>query len=214
MELLDSHPSICCESEILTHRCFAPRAYYRRRASLAKADAYGFKFLVDHFETQGIENPNRFLADMNAEGYQIINLRRLNLYRASLSSLYASYIGKFHHKKSDGELTRPKMVVDPEKLAAKLDRFEHLENIQLTSLGALPHIEVTYENDLVLQSNHQAVVDRISDYLALPRSAVTTDQVKVTTENISDFVANADELKTFLQNSNYHKYLEISQLTG
>jgi hypothetical protein len=208
VELLDSHPGIGCESEILTHKCYAPRAYYRRRASLSKADAYGFKLLVDHFETQGIENPNRFMADMVEEGYRIINLRRLNLYRASLSSLYASYIGKFHHKQSEGLLTRPRMVVDPEKLVAKMERFIHLEGLQKASIGNLPHLEVTYEQNLEHQQNHQAVVDRISDYLALPRAIVSTDQVKVTTENVSDFVANSDEICTFLKNSKYSQYLE------
>jgi hypothetical protein len=206
--LLDSHPQIHCEGELLIHRLFFPRSYINCRYKRCQKDAFGFKLLVDHFETQKIQDARQFLKELEDNGYRIIYLRRDNLYRAALSSLYGSFIGKYHLSQKQENQPREKMVVDPEALLSKLKRFEYLASQQRAILGDLPHLDIVYEKDLVVSEQHQNTIDRISGFLGLSRSQVHSDLIRVTTEDVSGFVENATELETMISISPYAKYLE------
>jgi len=208
VSLLDSHPKVHCEDELLYRKLRFPMYYIQCHARLSRAEVYGFKLLVDHFETQGIEDPATFFTNLYEDGYQVIYLKRRNLLRAALSSLYGYFLGKFHHSQSEGELHREKMRVRPQELEAKIQRFEYLAGQQKKILGALPCLEIAYEDDLLDASCHQVTIDKIADYLRIPSARVDTPLVKVATEDISDFVENSEEVLAFIRGTEYARYLD------
>ena len=208
VSLLDSHPQIHCEGELLTYRLFFPRSYINCHSKLCRKDVFGFKLLVDHFETQKIQDGRPFLEELSWGGYQIIYLRRQNLYRAALSSLYGAFIGKYHLSQGSGNQLRIAMVVSTEELLAKLQRFEYLASRQAEIIGDLPCLEVFYENDLAEGNQHQPTIDRISDFLGIPCAQAHSQLIRVTTDEVSGFVENAAELDEYLRSSPYSKYLD------
>jgi hypothetical protein len=202
VDLLNSHPIVQCDDELLLHKMRSPEKYIRRRTALSRFEVYGFKLLSDHFDIQEIREPDRFLSDLYADGFMIISLIRQDLFRSALSSLYVNHIGKTHHKASDGELTHEKMVVKPDEMKEKVERFKRLIDLHEKALGSLPRLDLSYEDDLLNEKCHQATVDKISDYLGFPRSVVTTQLVKVTGQDVSDFVSNSAELNELMKVGN------------
>ncbi len=207
VSLLDAHPDIHCEGELLIHPLFDPRRYIDCNASICRKEIFGFKLLVDHFETQNIESPATFLSSLVQSGYLIINLVRRNLFRAALSSLYASFIGKTHIKKTDGEIRRIPMHVDPTVLLRKIKRFEDLEYNHSISLKDFTYQTICYEDDLLTKSKQQATVDRICEYLRIASAPVDTNILRTTSDDVEDFVENYAEISASLENSEYERFL-------
>lgn len=80
VELLDSHPQIHCDNEILHDRVLFPRLYIDSCASRYQSQVYGFKFLSYQIkDVQRISQPKKFLLQLYQSGYKIIYLRRENL---------------------------------------------------------------------------------------------------------------------------------------
>jgi len=207
VNLLDSHPLIHCDGELLIRKLFFSKLYIQCRSKLSRAPVYGFKLLIDHFETQKIDNPGYYLAELYENGYKIINLKRQNLFRAALSSLYGYHRGRFHHTKTEGNLEHNQMYVSPEKLLEKIHRFEHLLASHEQVLGQLPNLELFYERDLLDENQHQTTIDQICDYLNIPHAKANTNLIKVTTGDLSSFVINADELEAFLRTTKYAHFI-------
>ncbi|MBN1147487.1 MAG: sulfotransferase [Anaerolineales bacterium] len=211
VNLLNSHPMVHCDGELLIRRLFFPKLYIRCRAKLAHAEVYGFKLLIDHFENQNIPDPADYLVELHETGYKVVSLKRQNLFRAALSSLYGYHRGKFHHTKTEGDLKHSLMSVSSEALLEKIERFEHLVAAHEQVLGQLPNLELFYERDLLNESQHQTTVDRIADYLGIPRAKVMTDLVKVAADDISQFISNADELENYIQSTKYAHFISNSE---
>lgn len=89
VDLLRCHPRIRCEGEVLSHRILvaSPEAVLRARAALCARRVYGFKLRPAHYGAQRIRDPKAFLAGLEAEGWQLLHLRRRNVLRVALSSL-------------------------------------------------------------------------------------------------------------------------------
>ena len=161
VSLIDVHPEIHCEGELWSHRLLFPEHFVDCRVRLNKKDIFGFKLLVTHFERQNVEDPNLTISKFYENGFQIISLVRRNLYRAALSTLYAEYSGKTHLRQTDKKSFVRKMLVDPETLLQKLDRFDYLSKRHTQSLEGIPHLDISYEDDLMDESCHQNTIDRI-----------------------------------------------------
>ena len=79
VSLLDSHPKIRCESEILFMRRVFPTGFLLQRsvtARLTGAHAYGFKLLTHHAGLQDHADPAGYLRRLHARGFRFIVLER------------------------------------------------------------------------------------------------------------------------------------------
>lgn len=209
VDLLDSHPSIHCEGEILHHRVLFPRRYVHCRASLSQRQAYGFKLLSYQLrQVQRLRQPRLFLEGLHDSGWGIIYLLRRNILRRALSNLYARHRGRFHGMAEDRSTEAGLMQVDLSELLGWMEGIEELNRFEQELLRGIPHLDVVYEDDLQDSGCHQATVDRILQYLGLPPARVKTDLLKVTPPTLSDFVANHEEVVKSVSATPYEEYLE------
>lgn len=209
VSLLDSHPQIHCEGELWKHKLVSPQRYLACHAKLCAQPVFGFKLLVAQVELQGITDAAGFIRQLHASDYRIISLRRRNLYRAALSSLYGSFLGRYFLVDGDSKTQKQPMTLHPPDLVRKIELFEDLSRRHQDALGDTPCIELFYEDNLLHVANHQASVDRICDYLKLVRHPMSTNLVKMASEDVSDFVVNAQEIEDYLQSTSYAGYLEV-----
>ncbi len=85
-----------------------------------------------------------------------------------------------------------------------MEKFSLLEDHVLQQL---PHIRIQYEEDLLNEDNHQQTVDRICDVLEIPKVQVQAQHVRLSSDNIQDFIGNYPEIVKAVRNTRYSKYL-------
>ncbi|MEJ5201243.1 MAG: hypothetical protein WHV66_03320 [Anaerolineales bacterium] len=206
VSLLNAHPLIQCDNELLWKRVLFPWRYIQCREKLSMKDVYGFKLLSSHFELQKINDPQEFVNRLSFAGYQIISLKRRNSVRQAISHLYASYRGKFHHFVEQGEQNFVTMRLDPAKLGQELEWVDRLHALEDRVLQNLPYLRLYYEDDLCDASHQQLAVDRISAYLGIPSASIGTNLQKTTPDDLASIIENYDEIKSFIQGTKYAEF--------
>ncbi len=207
VSLLNSHPLIQCNSELLLKRVLKPEMYLKCHERLSRKDVYGFKLLSIHLEIQEIRDPKSFINQLCSSGYLIISLMRRNIVRQSISHLYANYRGKFHHSEKQGEQKFVPMWLDPQKLLQELHFLERLNRLGDQLLADQPHLSLFYEDDLSNPASQQDTVDRVANYLGIPSANIGTNLVKTTPEDLSHVIENYAEIVDFLAGTPYASYL-------
>ncbi len=203
-ELLDAHPRITCDGENLSSRVFAPRLLVERSSALARDGAYGFKVKVDHITVkQKIADARGFLRSMHDDGWKFIHLERTDLLRHALSAWRLEQTRRGHqrsaHSTAGGSGARDVNVhVDPQGLIRHMRYLLRKREEEAIALHGLPRLHLTYEQDLAAPQAQQATVDRICDWLGLPRHPVSTSLVKLTPESLRRQIANYDEVMAAL----------------
>jgi hypothetical protein len=180
--------------------------YLKCHEHLSTRDVYGFKLLSIHLEIQHIRDPKGFINQLYLSGYQIIKLMRRNIVRQSISHLYATYRGKFHHSKTQGEQKFVSMWLDPEKLLFELQFLERLNALGDQILADLPCLSLYYEDDLSDAAKQQNAVDRVSEFLGIPSANIETSLVKTTPEDLSCIIENFAEIRDWLAGTPYASY--------
>jgi LPS sulfotransferase NodH len=208
VSLLNSHPSIHCNSELLVRRVAFPKLYLKCRESYFKKDVYGFKLNTYNFGVQNTSDPLSFVADLYEHGYIVINIHRRNILRQAISRLYANHRKRFHDTKAHAPHDLPTMTVAPDRLLEEIRFFEDHRELEEKVLSQIPYIRLTYEDDLADEEQHQSTVDKITDYLALPRAPVHTYYIKTIPDDLSSVIENYSELIESIQKTEYTKFLE------
>ena len=208
VSLLDSHPLIHCAGELLLNKMNSPFKYIERKSMLSNSTAFGFKLLIPHFYYQDIPDPQNFLSELHGRGYRIIKLVRRNLLLSAVSLQYALISGLFHHNIHAGELRKEKIRVNPQDLIERIEWIESTSQLLEKITANLPHIDVVYEDHLLLSEHHQSTVNMLVDYLGLPHAIVHSDLVKTMPDDIAQYLTNADEVVQYLKATKYVQYLK------
>jgi LPS sulfotransferase NodH len=210
--LLNSHPQIHCEDEILHHRLLFPLTFVTSRAALFDDQAYGFKLLAYQLRNvQRIRDQQAFLKELAARDFKLIYLGRRNLLRWALSNLYARHRAQFHHWRSvDGEPVTKRMRVDLAELGGWLSGGEQMEAYISGLLADLTYLRLVYEDHLEDRTQHQPTVDRVCHYLGLAPARVRTDLAKITPTDLPALVENYQEMVDFVSDAGYGRYLDLS----
>jgi LPS sulfotransferase NodH len=204
VDLLNASPEVHCEHEILHYWVPFPKLFVKGRCLLSKADVYGFRVKIFELtKAQRVSDPKRFLADLNARGWKIIYLKRENILRQAVSYLVALDRGTYQHRLSNGPVIINKVDVDCNQLMDLLDVRAERHRKEAQILADIEHTTVLYERDLLRAETHQATLDRLLDYLGVPRALVKTDRVRTGTDALSDSITNFDEVGQFLAGTEY-----------
>ncbi len=211
VSLLNSHPQIVCEGEILALPVFFPHQHVLARCANSGAAVYGCKILSYQVsQVQSIKSRQAFIHDLYQQGFQIIYLKRRNLLQHALSNIRARQFG-FHSKTSApgaGSAGTPSSIaVDPDELLRWMQGSAHLERFEDEALQGVPHLPLVYEDHLADASSHEATAAIVFDFLGLDHVPVSTEYRKVSPESLRDSVANYDELVQALQGTPYAPYL-------
>jgi LPS sulfotransferase NodH len=219
--LLDQHPLIKTEGEILTRNVFSLGVYLDLRASLFLGEyaAYGFKCKKSQIEKQTTVNKiEKTFLSLSKRGVKFIYLKRQNKLKQALSAIAASKRNKeekdnfFLITKTDREkqlYTAEKLTIKPEFLIGSTSFFERVGQEEERIMSLIPHLEIIYERDLLKSENHQATIDKCCEFLGIEKAnCQDTNIVKANSDNIGDIVDNYSELVEAIQNSKYSHYLD------
>lgn len=210
--LLNSHPEVFCDGEILDHKKFFPMDFIRGRCAISNARVYGFKLKIYHIrEDQKISDTKQFVLGLCNCGWKIIYLKRLNIFRHALSDVFLDYrhaTGKgAHHMKSNGSLNLKRLYVDCDKLLHFMMVREAIMEEEKELLTNIPHISVTYEDTLLREKDRQYYLNQIFDYLNIEHAPVSTKYVRTSSDKLPDFVLNHDEVIRTVSKTKYAKYV-------
>lgn len=208
--LFNSHPDILCDREIFAPqqvgKIHFPYAYLNGRCAHCKQQAYGFKVSIKHLaRVQNIES-KKFLANLSYLNWKIIYLQRQNQLRQAISMQIAR-IRKRWEDKVVNPLSGEKFQLDCQILNQDLNRIERDLISESRSLEGIPHKTILYERDLLDSEQHQATMDEAFDYLGISRTPVKSDVFRTTSDKMSDFISNYEEVVSFISQSKYAKYL-------
>jgi LPS sulfotransferase NodH len=209
VSLLDSHPQIVCDGELLATRRASPDLLIRSREALAHirgARAYGFKLLRDHLLRQDVGDPARYISKLHQRGYRIILLERRDLLAQAVSFARAERVGYSQRRRDDGDSFTP-MTLDPMAVLALMFVVEDITRFFEAALAGVPHIRLIYEDHLATPERQQAAVDELCRALGLGPKPVRTDLVRITPETIAEQLENHEELARVLSVTRYARYL-------
>lgn len=213
--LLNAHPAIHCDGELLNPTFWSrplrplflyhvwrahPRPYIaacRLSAFLrTRRSIYGFKLFERH-----VPDPGQLLRALHGDGWRVLYIWRRSVFDRALSVL----VGKAtsHWISIDRSPTNDKAVtIDPVEFM-QMTAFIHDQQARCAAvIRAIPHLEIVYEDDLRQEERWQVSLDRISDFLELPRTVAASPVRQTWGQPYRDFVANyADLVQTFQRNS-------------
>jgi LPS sulfotransferase NodH len=203
VSLLDAHPRITCDSEILSIPRAYPGRFVLRRSALARARgcAYGFKLIAEHARLQSPHDREGFLRGFAERGFRMIVLERRDLLQQVVSSVRGIET-RHHHRERDREEFRP-MRVDPVAVLCALAWFEDAVQFVRSALTGVPILNLVYEDDLLEPDQQQRTADRVCDYLDLPTARVQTDLVKIAPRSVADQLENFDEVAALLSQTRF-----------
>jgi LPS sulfotransferase NodH len=211
VSLLNSHPRIVCDSEILNVRRVLPAEMLLRRSARARLSgrAYGFKLLGHHAKLQNPEAPISYLRAFHDRGFQIILLERRDWLMQAISAMRAAG-SQYHYRRGDQVQFAPARL-DPTAILAALWLIDQGASFIRTALAELPALSLVYEDDLATESAQARTVDRVCEYLGLPTAPVQTELVKIGPDSAAQQVANFDEVAALLAATPYATFLPAGQ---
>ncbi|MDY7094121.1 MAG: Stf0 family sulfotransferase [Acidobacteriota bacterium] len=202
VELLDNHPRLRCDAEILDLPLIRPLRYANLRSALAESPVYGFKLLTHHMlrcsrRRRGASGES-FLHRLHRDGWRILHLRRRDRLRQAVSVMASQQRKHWHHRQGDGR--RPQAVqIDVPALLQRLDFSARRQQEELAALGDLPRLELFYEDHLKTFELQQATARRVFQWLDLEPVPVSTSLVPSSPRRLEDFIANYDEVERALR---------------
>ncbi len=215
VELLNSHPDIVCDPEILDQRRVLPDRFVAGRATragLSGAKAYGFKLFCGHFGYQPMRDRDEFLRQLSDEGVRLIFLRRENRLDQAVSSVVAAQT-RWHWRRQDGGTFAP-LTVDAVEVLVMAYLFEESEQYLESILAPLPHLRLVYEDNLIDPAAQQATVDLICADLGLPSALAKSNLVRLTPPRLENVIANFAEVADLVRPTRFGCYLDEVRTEG
>jgi LPS sulfotransferase NodH len=212
VDLLDSHPAIRCESELLRDPMRNAASYLRGRAAIARRRgerAWGAKIVYHQLSwyPERYGTPAAFLGRLDRAGFRIISLARRNPIEQAMSALQAIQDDRYHYRAEDpGGGAR--LVVAPEALISMLWTLEEQETARRRALDGIDAFEVVYEDDLEDGARQQSTVDRIATWLGLERAPVASTLERRTLPRLADRLDDYPAVARALAATRYGRFLE------
>lgn len=207
-DLLNSHPEIHCDREIfLNKNLFFPELYLRRLSTRDTKKVYGCQIKLYQLTKYQNIDAEKFLLSLHKNRWKIIYLERKNLLRQSISAMIAA-IRKEYCDTAENPLKNSKFYIDCDELITGIEYYERQLIEEKKLLKKLPHIMLIYEDDLLTAEEHQKSLDRIFDYLGLNTVPVKTTLVKTSSDNMSNFIQNYNEVVSVVNKTKYSQFLK------
>ena len=204
--LLDSHPGIRCQLEILSDPVDDVPALLDRRSRGVHPLTYGFKVKTQQLEGVQRLNAAAFLQIVDADGWQIIHQRRRNIFRIALSNIVLT-ARKTQQKgawsRQAADYIAP-IYIDPPDLLRGIEFRKNNDATESAALAGLPFHSIDYD-DLRTEATRPAAVNAVFQFLGLPDHDATTPFHKVTPPDWRDSVTNPDEIAAALAGTPFER---------
>jgi LPS sulfotransferase NodH len=208
--LLNSHPGIKCDGELLLTRRLSAERFINGRAAVAQRSgqrAYGLKLLPPHIiDVQRIDQSTDWLRHLADDGWTVIRLGRRNRLHQSISMVRANHT-QWHVRAGDESPFEP-IHIDVMQLIATMYVTDWIENQIDHLLKGVDYQEYWYEDDLENPENQSATVAAICRSLGLEPAPTSTDLVRVHPGHVREMITNYDEVVVELRRNRYEQYAD------
>ncbi len=203
VHLLQSHPQIQCNGEVLSRKRWRrgikqlpygflrqfPVPYILWKASRSTRDVYGFKLFVHH-----IPASDRMVYAAHARDWQIVHIQRRSLFDQALSKVVATatshWLG-FDRLKEPDTLS---VTIRPEQLLAMIQGCVTNRQRILQVLKDVPHIPVTYEEDLLDEGARNRICGTIFQAVGVEQRLISATRQRSWNRPYCELVVNYQEL--------------------
>jgi len=211
---------ITFQEKILSQAVRFPRLSVHQRIRQSHSEVYGFSLSVEHLrQVQNIPNPNQFLRDLHRGGCRVIYLQRQDALRHAIATLKANNVQypfdisqNLIALDSDSKSVSAKRItVDTHEL---LNCLKYLDNQRIEAqaiLHGISHLRLVYEDDLMNPNTYPATAQRLSEFLEISPIQPIGSPLKLVHQQLSDIVANYDEVRQALEVSDYAYLLSDSR---
>jgi hypothetical protein len=100
------------------------------------------------------------------------------------------------------------MQVDPENVIRWMRSSEALKAYEERLLEGVPHLSLTYEENIRDPRRHQETVEDICEFLGIESAPVQTQYQKMAPPSLREGVANYEALARQLSGTEYARYLD------
>jgi LPS sulfotransferase NodH len=211
-DLLDRHPRVLAEGEVLRHAPQFTRAFLRGRVHAARragADAYVFKLAALQLVfPRAIQQPTLLFADLAADGFHFIHLSRRDRIRQALSFVRAQETGSFHPRTDSAALGGTQMV-DPVELIGTLHWLEQQEAHLTAAMTGLDVRHLTYEDNLEDPVRRRATLATLFADLGVETVCEESDLRPATPRPLGDAIANLDEVLDALRRTRFGSAINV-----
>ena len=205
-QLLNSHPEITCEGELLNvdekyvtnpwllrlvYRF--PYLFFAFRSLLSIKPVYGFTLLFYQYSP-----PAKLIGKLVKKDWKIIRIYRENSLEQSLSHLVAQQT-RVWHRYDNQEIQTPKLVITPKELMNRLNIVNTNKKTETKLFENFAHHKVVYEDDLKNESDWAETTRRIFEYLGVNPAPVSASIQKTYSRPYSEIIENYDELIKYVQ---------------
>ncbi len=214
-DLLDQHPYIRCQSEILTDAVKDPLAFAQGSAAYFKeAKAYGFKFKPSQVRNgnESLAALEHFLLALSEHRWEIYGLVRDNSLLCAISSLTAWKRGNLYHNTSDSNpLLGPKISLEPERVERKT-REVVSENQTIRALcKKFARRTFVYEQNLATTQQQLKTYSLVFNDLELTPSSVTSEFRPISTGDPGMHISNWTQICEHLSQTDLSHFLEYDR---
>jgi hypothetical protein len=193
-DLMNCHPDLMCEGEILFPKRYIPYRYLVSRPYRFPQPTYGCKIKIDELLYTQKVDPTRFITSIYRLGWKIIFLRRDDILAQSISRILSVMTNKWHTFKYK-DIRKGRYTINPEELIQQLEFRNKMKKEQENSLRFSQYTTLIYERDLLNTPNHQKTMDNIFNYLDLTPVSVNTKYLKSTSTQLKDIIVNYEEIQ-------------------
>lgn len=198
-QLLNQHPEINCQGELLHSPTAFPKWRIRYYETLNRKTCFGFKLLTYQCtDVLKLKDTAAFLDFFEKRGYQLIYLERKNLLRQALSNIIAFQTNNFQGKKD-----RSPKIIPVEKLRNWLNLLEKRKQLEQQWLAGRNYLHLVYEDDLQHSHTHQKTIDKICAFLDVPIENLPAGR-SFPVQSFQDMIANYSEIEAFLKDTPHH----------
>lgn len=204
-----AHEKIAFQEDILSQTVRFPRLSVYRRVRQSAGEVYGFNVTVEQLrQVQRLADPNQFLQDLHRGGCRVIYLNRRDALRHAIATLKTYSI---NCRFDTAGPRQGKFTVDVSELIACL---KYLDNQRVEAdaiLHEVPHLSLTYEDDLIDPNSYLDTADRLSAFLDIPGITPASSALKLVHQQLADIVTNYEELYEGIAASEYGYLLTESR---
>lgn len=164
----------------------------------------GFKFKLDELLLPAFSGARTILTqDLDV---RVILLTRWNLLRRYLSHQRARATGVTMRTETEQQSPQPPARLDPKACREDFDATLRQQNFVRAMFRKHPLIQVTYEE--LAGAGRDAVFERITRFLGAGPRPLHTVHAKLARENLSDEIANLDQLRANFRDTPFAAFLD------
>lgn len=206
--LLDSHPQIRCNDELLQRPRIAPLRYIDQVARAATLPWHGWHMKSEQLNwRQGGLPVGPFLDALEARGSKIIYLWRENVLEQCVSMFFAVASGAWHHRNNGQKKRVTELEINPEELHALMKQRSRVLDLDRDLLSGREFCEINYERDLRTEEARRDALIRVQEFLGVEYHPLVSELRKSVNRPLHELILNYAEIAEALEETPYAQWI-------